>query len=56
MTTSERRPLAIADLLRADVDGTVQDWRELCRWDPVLPPQSDPPIAIALLSASSAQA
>ena len=51
MTTSERRPLAIAALLRADVDGTVQDWRELCRWDPVLPPQSDPPIAIALLSA-----
>src|SRR5947209_1744600 len=51
MGTSERRPLAIAELLRADIDETVQDWRELCRWDPMLPPQSDPPIAIALVSA-----
>src|SRR3954454_20339694 len=51
MGTSERRPLAIADLLRGDIDATVQDWRELCRWDPMLPPQSNPPIAIALISA-----
>jgi GGDEF domain-containing protein len=27
------------------------DWRELCRWDPMLPPQSNPPIAAALVSA-----
>jgi GGDEF domain-containing protein len=51
MGTSERRPLAIANLLRADVDGIVEDWRELCRWDPMLPPQSNPPIAAALISA-----
>src|SRR5437588_6799233 len=51
MATSERRPLAIAGLLRADVEGIVNDWRELCRWDPMLPPQSNPPIAAALVSA-----
>src|SRR5438270_1787795 len=51
MATSERRPLAIAGLLRADVEGIVDDWRELCRWDPMLPPQSNPPIAAALVSA-----
>ena len=51
MGTPERRPLAIAKLLRDDVDGVVDAWRELCRWDPMLPPRSNPPIAIALLSA-----
>ena len=51
MATSERRPLAIAGLLRADVEGIVNDWRELCRWDPMPPPQSNPPIAAALVSA-----
>jgi GGDEF domain-containing protein len=51
MGTSERPPLAIAELLRTDVDGIVEDWREVCKWDPMLPPQSDPPIAVALISA-----
>ena len=51
MGSAERRPLAIAKLLRDDVDGIVAAWRELCRWDPMLPPHSDPPIAIALISA-----
>jgi len=51
MGTTGRRPLAIAKLLRDDVDGIVDDWRELCRWDPMLPPQSNPPIAAALVSA-----
>jgi len=49
--SAERQPLAIAKLLREDVDGIVDDWRELCRWDPMLPPQSNPPIAAALVSA-----
>jgi len=44
-------PLAIAKLLRDDLDGIVEAWRELCRWDPMLPPQSNPPIATALVSA-----
>src|SRR5438270_12626945 len=51
MGTSERRPLAIAELLRADIDDPVRDWGDLCRWVPWFPPQSDPPIAIALVSA-----
>lgn len=51
MGNAERRPLAIAKLLRDDVDGIVDAWRELCRWDPMLPPHSNPPIAAALVSA-----
>src|SRR5437588_3322187 len=51
MGNAERRPLAIAKLLRDDIDGIVDSWRELCRWDPMLPPQSNPPIAAALVSA-----
>lgn len=43
--------MTIAKLLRDDVDGIVDAWRELCRWDPMLPPQSNPPIAAALVSA-----
>jgi GGDEF domain-containing protein len=51
MGNAERQPLAIAKLLRDDIDDTVDAWRELCRWDPMLPPHSDPPIAVALVSA-----
>jgi GGDEF domain-containing protein len=51
MGNADRRPLAIAKLLRDDMDGIVDAWRELCRWDPMLPPQSNPPIAAALVSA-----
>ncbi|MBV8980759.1 MAG: hypothetical protein JO086_07650 [Acidimicrobiia bacterium] len=51
MDGADRTPLAITELLRDDVDGIVDDWRELCRWDPMLPPQSNPPIAAALVSA-----
>src|SRR3954451_3155147 len=51
MASTERRPLAIGKLLRDDLDGIVDAWRELCRWDPMLPPQSNPPIAAALVSA-----
>ena len=52
MGSAERQPLAIAKLLRDDVDGIVDAWRELCRWDPMLPPDSsNPPIAVALVSA-----
>src|SRR5213082_801919 len=51
MGNAERQPLAIAKLLRDDIDGIVDSWRELCRWDPMLPPQSNPPIAAALVSA-----
>jgi GGDEF domain-containing protein len=43
--------LQIVQLLREDEEGITAEWRELCRWDPMLPPQSNPPIAIALISA-----
>src|SRR5438067_11276222 len=42
---------AIVRLLREEADEIAADWRELCRWDPSLPPDSHPPIAPALLSA-----
>ena len=51
MGNGEPGRLRIVDLLREDTDGIVEEWRELCRWDPMLPPQSNPPIAIALISA-----
>src|SRR3954471_23433846 len=51
MGNAERQPLAIGKLLRDDIDGIVDAWGELCRWDPMLPPQSNPPIAAALISA-----
>src|SRR3954463_1122595 len=51
MGTPEPGRLKIVDLLREDMDGIADEWRELCRWDPMLPPQSNPPIAAALVSA-----
>ncbi len=51
MGNQEPQRLTIVDLLREDADGITEEWRELCRWDPMLPPQSNPPIAIALISA-----
>src|SRR5438270_6893854 len=48
---TEGRRLGIAQLLRDDAEGVAGEWRELCRWDPMLPPDSTPPIAPALLSA-----
>lgn len=32
-------------------DRLVEDWRALCRWDPALPPESEPPHAEALVAA-----
>jgi len=51
MGNGEPSRLTIVDLLRDDADGIAEEWRELCRWDPMLPPQSNPPIAVALISA-----
>src|SRR4051812_7389600 len=34
-----------ADLLLDSVDELAAGWRELCRWDPALPPECNPPIA-----------
>jgi diguanylate cyclase (GGDEF)-like protein len=43
--------LAVVDLVRADAQELVADWEELCRWDPVLPPDSAPPIARLVVDA-----
>ena len=45
------RHLAVVELLRGEVGALAEDWRELCRWDPLLPPDSQPPIAAAVITA-----
>lgn len=37
--------LAVVDLLRNEQEALAADWAELCRWDPMLPPDSQPPVA-----------
>jgi GGDEF domain-containing protein len=51
MERSGPGPLRIVEMLREDPDGITDEWRELCRWDPMLPPHTTPPIAPALISA-----
>ena len=43
--------LAVVELLRSEHESIANDWRELCRWDPMLPPDSEPPIASAFIAA-----
>ncbi len=43
--------LEIAGMLRADAGALAADWAELCRWDPMLPPDSRPAIAPAVIDA-----
>jgi len=43
-----------AELVASGVDAITQSWRELCRWDPLLPPESTPPIASAVVAAIAA--
>lgn len=45
------RSLAVVELLRAERDDIANDWRELCRWDPMLPPDNEPPIASEFIGA-----
>jgi diguanylate cyclase (GGDEF)-like protein len=45
------RTLAIVELLRNEHEALAADWRELCRWDPMLPPDNQPPIASAFIAA-----
>jgi diguanylate cyclase (GGDEF)-like protein len=45
------RTLAVVDLLRNEHESLAADWRELCRWDPMLPPDNQPPIAAAFIAA-----
>jgi diguanylate cyclase (GGDEF)-like protein len=34
--------LAVVDLVRAEAESVVEEWEELCRWDPLLPPDALP--------------
>jgi GGDEF domain-containing protein len=43
-----------AELVASGGDAIADIWRELCRWDPLLPPDSAPPIASAVISAIAA--
>ena len=43
--------MAVVDLLRNEHEALAADWRELCRWDPMLPPDNQPPIASAFIAA-----
>lgn len=43
--------LAVVDLVRAEAEAVAQEWEELCRWDPLLPPDSRPPLARVVVEA-----
>jgi diguanylate cyclase (GGDEF)-like protein len=43
--------LAVVDLVRAEAESVVEEWEELCRWDPLLPPDATPPIARSVVDA-----
>lgn len=34
--------LVVVDLVRTEADAVVREWKELCHWDPLLPPDSVP--------------
>jgi GGDEF domain-containing protein len=51
MEKSGPASLRIVEMLRENPDRITDEWRELCRWDPMLPPNTTPPIAPALISA-----
>lgn len=44
-------PSAPPEVARAVADQIVEDWIELCRWDPELPAESRPPIAGSVVAA-----
>jgi diguanylate cyclase (GGDEF)-like protein len=47
---AERR-LAIVDIIDGERDEIIEDWQELCHWDPMLPPDSSPAMATEVLTA-----
>jgi diguanylate cyclase (GGDEF)-like protein len=44
-------PMVAAGLVRDQAQSLAEDWRELCAWDPELPPESDPPVALDVIMA-----
>ena len=43
--------LAVVDLVRAEAEQVAREWEELCQWDPLLPPDSSPPLARLVVDA-----
>lgn len=41
--------LHIGEMVRAEANLLAADWREMCRWDPLLPDESQPPVAPAVI-------
>lgn len=44
------RRLAVIDLVRRESGDLIEEWRELCRWDPMLPPDAQPPVASSIVA------
>src|SRR5438445_1984994 len=47
----EAPPLTAAGIVRNEAQSLADDWRELCAWDPELPPESEPPVALDVILA-----
>jgi diguanylate cyclase (GGDEF)-like protein len=43
--------LAVVDLVRSEAEAVAAEWEELCRWDPLLPPDSQPALARIVVEA-----
>lgn len=43
-----------SNLMAQRVDELAASWRELCHWDPMLPPDAEPPVAGAVIAAIAA--
>jgi diguanylate cyclase (GGDEF)-like protein len=43
--------LAAGGLLREGAEEIAADWQLLCRWDPLLPPDNDPPLGVEMVCA-----
>jgi len=48
---ADEEPLAAARLLAGEVPAVAEEWRELCRWDPELPPDTVPPAVEPVIEA-----
>ena len=48
-------PRSVAsDMVQAEVEELAEAWKQLCRWDPMLPADNEPPIASAVVAALGA--
>jgi diguanylate cyclase (GGDEF)-like protein len=43
--------LTVVDLVRSEAEAVAAEWEELCRWDPLLPPDSQPALARIVVEA-----